>query len=80
MILPTKQVKNVTLSHHHHIVNNCLSWVDLILCTNQNVISKHGVNVSIFDKYHNIIYGNINIRVPLPPMYVREYVPELAVG
>ena len=50
-----------------------MSCIDLIFCTNQSVISKHGVNVSIFDKcHHNIIYGKINIRVPLPPTYVRE--------
>ena len=41
--------------------------------TNQNIISNHGVNVSIFDKCHHIIiYGKINIRVHLPPTYVRE--------
>ena len=33
----------------------------------------YGVDVSIFDKCHdNIIFGKINIRVPLPPVYVRE--------
>ena len=47
--------------------------IHLIFCTNQSVISNHGVDVSIFDKcHHNIIYGKINIRVPLPPTYVRE--------
>ena len=41
--------------------------------TNQSIISNHGVNVSIFDKCHHIIiYGKINIRVHLPPAYVRE--------
>ena len=34
----------------------------------QSVISNHGVDVSIFDKFHqNIIYGEINMRLPLPP-------------
>ena len=43
-----------------------MSLIDLIFCTNENFISKHGVNVSIFDKcHHDIIYGKINIRVPL---------------
>ena len=50
-----------------------MSCIDLIFCTNQSVISNHGVDVSIFDKcHHNIIYGKINICVPLPPIYVRE--------
>ena len=40
---------------------------------NQSVISNHGVDVSIFDKcHHNTIYNKNNIRIPLPPTYVRE--------
>ena len=42
-------------------------------CTNLNVISKHGVDVSIFEKcHHNIIIGKIDIHVSVPPAYVRE--------
>ena len=56
-----------------HIVNNSMSCIDLIFCTNANVIFKHGVDVSIFEKcHHNIIFGKIEISVPLPPAYVRE--------
>ena len=52
-----------------HVVKN--SCIDIIFCTNKNVISKHGVDVSIFEKcHHNIIFGKIDIRVPLPPAYV----------
>ena len=52
-----------------------MSCIDLLICcTNQSVISNHGVDVSIFEKcHHNIIYDKINIRVPLPPTYVREF-------
>ena len=36
--------------------------IDLIYCTKQNLISKYGVDASIFDKcHHNIIYGQISI-------------------
>ena len=50
-----------------------MSFIDHIFYANLNVISKHGVDVSILDKcHHDIIYGNINIRVPLPPIYFRE--------
>ena len=50
-----------------------MSCIDLIFCTNENVISNHGADVSLFDKCHDkIIYGRINIRVPLPPTYVPE--------
>ena len=56
-----------------HAVNNLISCMDLIVCTNQNIISKHRLCVSIFDKYHhNIIYGKINICVSLQPIYVRK--------
>ena len=35
-----------------------MSCIDLIISTNTNVISKHGVDVSIFQKgHHNIIFG-----------------------
>ena len=52
-----------------------MSCIDLIFCNNLNVISKHSVDGSTFDKWnHDIIYvyGNINIAVPLPPIYVCE--------
>ena len=50
-----------------------MSCIDHVLCTNQNVISKYGVDTSIFDKFHhNIVYGKIDLHVPLPPKYVRE--------
>ena len=50
-----------------------MSCIDLIFCTKLNVISKHSVDVSNFDKCHNNkIYGKINIIVPHPTIYVRE--------
>ena len=56
-----------------HIVNNTTLYTDLLLCTNQSAISNYGLEVSIFDKYHhNIIFNKVNIRVPLPPVYIRE--------
>ena len=56
-----------------HVINKSKSCIELIFCTNQNVISKYGVDVSLFDKcHHNVIYGKINIRVPLPPVFIRE--------
>ena len=56
-----------------HVMNNSMLCIDLLFCTNQNTISNYRVDVSIFDKcHHNIIFGKINIRVPLPPAYVLE--------
>ena len=41
-----------------------------LFCTKQNTISNYGVDVSIYDKcHHNIIFGKIDIRVPLTPAY-----------
>ena len=52
-----------------HIVNNFMTCTDHIFCTNKNIISNHGVNLTIFEKcHHNIIYGKNNIRIPIPPV------------
>ena len=54
-------------------VSSSMSCIDLIFCTNLNLISKHSVDVWTFDKcHHDIIYGKINNGVNLPPIYVRE--------
>ena len=50
-----------------------MSCIDLLFCTNQNTISSYGVDVSIYDKcHHNIVFGKIKIRVPFPPVYIRD--------
>ena len=50
-----------------------MSCIELLFCTKQNTISNYGVDVSIFDNcHHNIIFGKVNIPVPLPPVYIRE--------
>ena len=39
-----------------------MSCIDLIFCTNQNVISNYGLDVSMFKKcHHDIIHGKIDI-------------------
>ena len=54
-----------------HVINNSLSGIYLIFCTNWNVISKHGIYDSIFEKYHhNINYGKVNIHVPLSAYFL----------
>ena len=62
---------NQSIDKPTHVINNSMSRIDLMNCTKKSVISNHGVDVSIFDKcHHNVIYGKINIRVPLPRTYV----------
>ena len=42
-----------------YIVNNSMSCIDLIFCTNTNVISKHVVDVSVFEsQYYEIAYSS----------------------
>ena len=51
-----------------HIINNSMSKFKF-----KNIISNHGVDVSIFDKcHHNINFGKIDIPVPLLPIFVHE--------
>ena len=50
-----------------------MSCINFKFCANLNVISKHGVDASIFVKcQHNVLFGKIDICVPLPPVYVRK--------
>ena len=50
-----------------------MSYIDLVFCTNENVISNYIVDVSLFKKcHHNIIHGKIDIRIRLPRAYIRE--------
>ena len=78
---PGQGIESLTYSAGHtqvidkptHVVNNSMSWIDLIFCKNKNIISNHEVDATIFEKcYYNITYGKINIWVPLPPVYIRE--------
>ena len=56
------------LGRPRHVINNSMTCIDLIFLTNEKVVSKYGVDASIFDKYYyNIICGKIDICVPLPP-------------
>ena len=54
-----------------HIVHNSSSCIDLIFCNNLNLLANNGVDLLLFEKcHHNIIFGKINIQIPLPPSYV----------
>ena len=49
-----------------------MSCIDLIFCTRQMWFLTQSY-VSIFEKCHcSIIFGKIDLCVPLPPAYVRE--------
>ena len=52
-----------------HVINNSMSCIDLIFCTNQNVSSNYEFLRSVIA---NIIHGKIDIHVTVSPVYVRE--------
>ena len=65
MILPMQMIVHLILSHHLQDLSN--------LSTKPLILSNLGIDLSIFEKsHHNIIFGKTNIRISLPPSYVRE--------
>ena len=55
-----------------HVINNSSSYIDLAFASNPNVICNSDVGLSLFDKcHHNLIFGELNFMVPLPPTYKR---------
>ena len=56
-----------------HITKESSSCIDLIFTSNRSFFSASGVKLSLYEKcHHNLIYGKINFKVPLPPPYERE--------
>ena len=56
-----------------HITKESSSCIDLISTTSPNLIRETGVELLIFQKcHHNLIYGIIDFKTPLPPSYLRE--------
>ena len=56
-----------------HVTKESFSCIDLIFATSPNLIRETGVELSIFEKsHHNLIYGIIDFKVPLPLPYLRE--------
>ena len=53
-----------------HITKESSSCIDLIFTSNPSFISAFS---SLYEKcHHNLIYGKINLNVPLPPPYMRK--------
>ena len=62
-----------TIEKPTYVITKSKLCINLIFCTNQNVISKYRVDALLFDKcHHNTVYGKTNIRVPLPPVFIYE--------
>ena len=53
-----------------HFINESSSCIDLIFSSNPSLTKNCGIEHSIYNKcHHNIIYGTLNFKVPLPPPY-----------
>ena len=55
-----------------HFTNNSFSCIDLIFTSNPSILVDSGIEKSLSSScHHDIIYGKINFRVPLPPPHFR---------
>ena len=55
-----------------NFTNNSSSCIDLIFTSNPSIIVNSGIEKSLCTRcHHDIIYGKINFRVPLPPSHFR---------
>ena len=53
-----------------YFINDQSSCVDLLFTTNSKLLIDVGVEQAIYDKcHHNIIYGSLNLNIPLTPPY-----------
>ena len=61
------------LNQPTHITKDSLFCIDLIFTSNPNLINSSGVEMSLFEKFHhNIVYGKIDFKNPIPPPYLWE--------
>ena len=50
-----------------------MSCIDLIFTANPNLINSSGIDMSLFEKiYHNIVYGKIDFKISILPLYMRK--------
>ena len=55
-----------------HFTNNSSSCIDLIFTSNHSIIVDSSIEKSLCSScHHDIIYGKVNVRVPLPPPHFR---------
>ena len=55
-----------------HFTNKSSSSIDLIFTSNSSILADSGIEKSLSSScHHDIIYGKINFRVPLPPAHFR---------
>ena len=57
-----------------HMTNTSSSCIDLIFTSNPNLITEFGIEKSLYADscHHSIVFGKMNLNVPLPPPYTHE--------
>ena len=56
-----------------HILQNSSSCIDLIFCSQPNLVMSSGTHPSLFPTcHHQIIYANLDFKVNFPPPYQRK--------
>ena len=48
-----QQHDNYIIDKPTHVTNNCSSYIDLIFCNNQSILTKYGVDMEMPPQYHN---------------------------
>ena len=72
-IITRAAVYSQLINQSKHLTKYFLSCIDLIFTSNPNLINSSGVEMSLFEKcHHNIVYGKIDFKTPLPSSYMRE--------
>ena len=56
------------------MTNTSSSCINLIFTSNASLITGLGTEKSLYADscHHSIIFGKMNLNVPLPPPYIRE--------
>ena len=57
-----------------HMANTSSSCIDLIFTSNPSLITKFGIEKSLYADscHHSIVFGKMKLNVPLPPPYASE--------
>ena len=70
-----RQINTITrAAGYSQLINQpTLRTLCLIFTSNPYLINSSGVEMSLFEKcHHNIVYGKIDFKIPIPPPYMTE--------
>ena len=60
------------INQTNHCIIGSSSCIDLIFTSNTNLVTGFGVDPTLYKTcHHNLIFGKINLNIPLPPPFSR---------